>query len=205
MGETFIAWVDQYGVSIVFVTVLVGQMGIPIPAIGILIAAGAIVAESDLSAPAVFGAAVGACLIADGTLFALGRRYGNDLLTRIGRLARLPGTVQVMEDRFRHWGGSSLVIAKFIPGWTTLAPPMAGAVGTSWLRFLLFSCIGAILWTAVGMALGAGFAAEIPQLFEHMRLIGLVAFAAVSGLFLLCAAIGWRRRRNTARPLVDGQ
>jgi membrane protein DedA with SNARE-associated domain len=57
MGEHLIALVAQYGVSIVFVVVMVGQVGVPIPAIGILIGAGAIAADGGMSAPAVYAAA----------------------------------------------------------------------------------------------------------------------------------------------------
>jgi membrane protein DedA with SNARE-associated domain len=202
MGEHIVGMIDQYGLWIVFVTVLIGQIGLPIPAIGMLIGAGAIAADGGLSASAVFATAVSACLMADSILFAFGRRYGGGVLTKINRWTRLPSMpFPSMQDRFIQWGAKSLIVAKFVPGWTTIAPPLAGALGTSWLRFLILSAMGAMLWAAVGIALGVGFAARMPQIFQHIRAIGLVTVAAILvavGLFTVLGS--WHRQKTPPKP-----
>src|SRR5580658_8513618 len=86
MSAYFTALIDQFGLLIVFVIVLIGQLGVPIPAIGILIGAGALATEGAISAVGSFAMAMLACLIADGCLFFVGRHYGNRALKALYRI-----------------------------------------------------------------------------------------------------------------------
>jgi len=179
MSAYFTASIDQYGLLIVFVIVLIGQLGVPIPAIGILIGAGALAAEDAMSAAGSFAIAMLACLIADGCLFIIGRHYGNRALKALYRLT--PSSDSQVGHQFERWGPRSLVIAKFVPGLSTLAPPLAGALGVSWLRFVLLSGAGSAAWVAAGLGAGIVFAEQIPYVLEHMERIGrLAAVAAIS-------------------------
>jgi len=45
--------------------------------------------------------------------------------------------------------------AKFIPGFSTVAPPLAGTMKLGFGRFLFFSAVGALLWAGVSIAAGA--------------------------------------------------
>src|SRR5204863_7263298 len=68
--------VARYGLALILINVLLEQVGLPVPAVPTLIVAGAAAATGQLSAAAVFGAAVLGCYIADGLWFAGGRIYG---------------------------------------------------------------------------------------------------------------------------------
>ena len=145
----------MYGYLLLFAWVLVEQFGIPLPAAPVLLAAGALSAEGQISFPAALVVGVVAALAADSTWFLVGRRYGHHVLRILCKLSLEPTTcVRKTQDSFGRRREVTLMIAKFVPGLATLAPPVAGENGMSFAAFLLFDGIGASLW--VGALLAAG-------------------------------------------------
>ena len=65
-----------FGLSLIFLNVLLEQLGLPLPAVPTLIIAGALAANGRLPASGVFVLAVAACLIGDSSWYLAGRRYG---------------------------------------------------------------------------------------------------------------------------------
>jgi membrane protein DedA with SNARE-associated domain/rhodanese-related sulfurtransferase len=144
-----------YGYILLFAWVLVEQCGIPLPATPVLLAAGALSAENELSISFSFLAAFVATLIADSSWFFIGRNYGHYVLRILCKLSIEPTTcVRTTQDSFTRRRAVTLMIAKFVPGLSTLAPPIAGKSGMAYRRFLVFDGIGATLW--VGALLIAG-------------------------------------------------
>ncbi len=148
----------MYGYLLLFAWVLVEQFGIPLPATPILLAAGALSAQGQLSFPAALLVGVAASLAADSTWFFIGRRYGHHVLRILCKLSLEPTTcVRKTQDSFGRRRGVTLMIAKFVPGLATLAPPVAGENGMDFLRFLFFDGIGATLWVGATLAAGRFF------------------------------------------------
>ena len=144
-----------YGYLLLFAWVLVEQLGMPLPSLPVLLAAGALSAEGELSFSAAFASALAACLIADSAWFFLGRRYGHLVLRLMCKLSLEPTIcVRRTQDSFGRRRRVTLMIAKFVPGLATLAPPVAGQNGMGFWTFLLFDGIGAAGW--VGALLMAG-------------------------------------------------
>ena len=120
--------ITQHGLALIFVNVLLQQAGVPLPAVPTLIVAGALSADGTLSAPAVFGVAFAATMLGDSAWYVAGRRYGRRVMTALCRLSLSPDScVRQTENHFDRWGGLTLVLGKFIPGLSTIAPPLAGA------------------------------------------------------------------------------
>jgi membrane protein DedA with SNARE-associated domain/rhodanese-related sulfurtransferase len=144
-----------YGYLLLFAAVLVEQFGIPLPATPFLLAAGALSAEGQISFSLALVAGVAAALTADSAWFLIGRHYGHHVLRILCKLSLEPTTcVRKTQDSFGRRRGVTLMIAKFIPGLATLAPPVAGENGMGYGSFLFFDGIGATLW--VGALLAAG-------------------------------------------------
>jgi membrane protein DedA with SNARE-associated domain len=201
VSDLLLSRLDEYGVLIVFATVLVGQLGIPIPAIAVLMGAGALAGEDRTAAVAFALSAMAGCILADCVWFALGRRYGLRALTTLYRLARLSdASARRIKRGFERYGSSSLIAAKFIPGVSLIVPPLSGALRMSWLAFVFFSGIGSLLWVIAGVGIGMVLADEIPEFVEHLGDIGRIAFPIV-----LVVAVGyvvrhwWVRYRLQAR------
>ena len=144
-----------YGYLLLFAAVLVEQFGIPLPATPVLLAAGALSAEGQISFSLALVAGIAAALTADSAWFLIGRRYGHHVLRILCKLSLEPTTcVRKTQDSFGRRRGVTLMIAKFVPGLATLAPPVAGENGMGYGSFLFFDGIGAALW--VGALLVAG-------------------------------------------------
>lgn len=175
---------------IVFVNVLLQQAGLPVPAVPTLLLAGSL-ALSWGPAGQVLAAAVLASVIADGLWFLTGRAFGYRVLSGLCRLSINPGScVSETERRFLRWGLWSLVVAKFVPGFSTVAPPIAGALRMPLPSFLGAAGLGAALWAGsalwVGWLLRSEVNAAIALLDQHGTLVLVGALCAL-GLWL-----GWR-------------
>ncbi|MES2261318.1 MAG: VTT domain-containing protein [Pseudomonadota bacterium] len=188
---------QQYGVFIVFAVVLIEQIGLPIPAYPLLIVAGALAATGELHWGGVLGAALLACSISDFFWFRAGRRYGKRILKLLCRISLSPDyCVSQTEDNFRRWGPKSLLIAKFIPGFNTIAPPMSGAMGTSYPRFLGFSVPGGLIWSGSGIALGAYFHEKIDRVLDILSTMGGTALMVLGTLLALFVLFKYVERKR---------
>ena len=142
-----VAYVTKYGVALVFGSVLVEQIGIPIPALPTLLVAGSLARAGKVSALTLLAAAVAASLAADTIWYFLGKRYGHRVLKTLCRVSLSPDScVRQTEGIFEKWGMASVVVAKFITGFSTVAPPLAGAMGAKLPAFLFYDALGTILW-----------------------------------------------------------
>ena len=197
--------ISQYGIYFVFACVLVEQAGAPIPAYPALFVAGSLSALGTHSVSAYLAAAVVACLLADSLWYAAGKRYGGRVLRVLCRLSLSPdGCVRQTESIFARWGAPSLIVAKFVPGFASIATAMAGSTGVGRLPFLAFDALGSALWAAVGLALGWIFAdivGDVLLVLQEMGQWGLILLTAFVILFVALKA--WRRHQFRAALRMD--
>lgn len=182
MTET-IEFLVRHGEAVLFWVVFAEQIGLPIPAIPLLIAAGTLAGAGKMSLASAVLAPVVASLLADGIWYEMGRRRGGQVLGLICRISLEPDScVRRTENLFLRYGVWSLLLAKFIPGLSTVAPPLAGIVGMTVRRFFFYDGLGALIW--------AGSCAWLGYLFSHQ--LERIASAASElggrlGLLLLAA------------------
>jgi len=194
----------------VFLNVLLEQLGLPLPAIPTLVVAGALAANGQLPALGVGAVAVAACLIGDSSWYLAGRAYGVRVMRLLCRISLTPDTcVSQTQASFERWGPRALIVAKFVPGLSMIAPPLAGATRMGYARFALFSTAGAALWIGAALTAGLLLKSQIARLLP--RLAGIGGTVVVILLVLLGAYIAfkwWERRRfyallDMARINVD--
>jgi membrane protein DedA with SNARE-associated domain/rhodanese-related sulfurtransferase len=187
-----------YGYLLLFAWILVGQLGIPLPATPVLLTVGALSAEHQLSFPLALGAALAASLTADSTWFFVGRRYGNFMLRFLCKLSLEPSVcVSRAQDSFRSRHGVTLITAKFVPGLATLASSVAGQGGMSFGRFLFFDWIGATLWVGVMLGVGRFFGDLLKRDSRVLDWAG-----RFSGMLLVVAILGFLAGRLIRRRMV---
>ena len=156
------ALVLEHGVGFVFLNVLLEQLGLPIPAVPTLVVAGALAADGKLPFGRLLAVALVATVAADTVWFLLGRRYGQKILKTLCHVSLSPDScVRQTEGIFDRYGLASLLVAKFVPGFSTVAPPLAGAAGAPLPRFLLFTAGGTLLWA--GCALASALSSTAPS------------------------------------------
>src|SRR5258707_5173072 len=132
---------------IIFLWVLVEQLGIPIPSVPVLLTAGTLSATHRVSWLGISLSMLAACIIADTIWFALGRRYGNSVLKLLCRFSFEASTcVSKTEGYFTLRRAVTLLFAKFVPGLSTVAAPIAGQTGMTYARSLACALAGSFIW-----------------------------------------------------------
>jgi len=193
--ETLVALIQQYGLLFVFFNVLMLQAGLPVPAYPTLIITGALAATGGASVPALVAVAVIAALIADLCWYAAGRKFGSSVLKTICRVSLSPDScVRQTESIFARWGARSLAVAKFIPGFASVATSMAGVVRLPVWKFLLFDAIGAALWSGVAIGLGYAFSGAINDVLKIFETLGKIGLWIIAGAFVLYILAKWWQR-----------
>jgi membrane protein DedA with SNARE-associated domain/rhodanese-related sulfurtransferase len=190
-------FISAYGLAFIFVNVLMDQMGLPIPAIPALIVAGALAADGKLSVPGLFIVAVVAILIAVSAWYYAGERYGNRVMRMLCRISLTPDLcVSQAQTLFERRGINALIIARFLPGLSAIAPALAGATRIGWPRFLFFSTLGAILWVGAGLGVGIVLKGQIEHLLMLLKNIGAIAIAIIGALLAAYIAYKWWERHR---------
>jgi membrane protein DedA with SNARE-associated domain/rhodanese-related sulfurtransferase len=187
----------HYAYLILFLWVLVEQLGIPIPSIPVLLTAGTLSATHRVSALSALLAVLVACAMADSLWYALGRRYGGRVLRLLCRLSLEATTcVSKTEGYFTRRGPVTLLFAKFVPGLSTVAAPIAGQTGMPYSRFLIWDLAGSVIWAEAYLLAGRFFGdiAQKSAPFFHLlsRFAGALFILMVLGFVTYRV---WKQRK----------
>jgi membrane protein DedA with SNARE-associated domain/rhodanese-related sulfurtransferase len=194
--------IEHYGLAFVFINVLLLQAGLPVPAYPTLIVTGALAARSPYTLPGLVATAVAASVVADIGWYLTGRRLGGRVLRTLCRISLSPDScVRQTESIFTRWGARSLTVAKFIPGFASVATAMAGIVRLSPWRFLLFDAIGAALWSGVAIALGFVFRNAVNDLLDVLSAMGRIGLVVIVAAFVIYVFVKWVQRQRFIRQL----
>ena len=201
----------RHGYAVLFGWVLLEQMGLPIPAAPLLIAAGALARAGKMNLTFALALALIAVILADLFWYSLGRYRGGRILKLLCRISLEPDScVRRTENLFVRHGVHSLLVAKFVPGLNTAAPSLAGIFRMPVRRFMIFDSLGALLWVGSVTSLGLIFSDQLEQI--ALRWSGwLVAVLAGSLAAYVLGKFIQRRRfirrlriaRITPKELMD--
>ena len=193
---------QQYGLGLVFLNVLALQAGLPLPAYPTLIVAGALAAAGGTPVYQLVGVGVAGALIADTGWYTAGRKFGMRILSTLCRVSLSQDTcVRQTESIFQRFGPSSMLFAKFVPGFASVATAMAGAIRLNYLKFVVFDAVGAALWVGVGVGLGYLFRDAIGELMAKLASLGQYGVMLVVAGFALWILVKWYRRYVFAKQL----
>ncbi len=178
-----------YGYLLLFGWVLVEQLGVPLPATPVLLAAGALSAQHDLNYALALGSSVVAAVVADTAWFLVGQRYGHHVLRLLCKMSLEPTVcVRKTQNSFGSRGDMTLLFAKFVPGLATVAPPIAGQNGMGLGRFLLFDGLGSVVWVGALLTGGRLFGDALkrdPSLLDWVgRFSGALLVLGIVGFFV---------------------
>jgi len=193
---------ERYSVVILPTLVVAEQLGIPLPAVPALLGVGALAANGRVSIPLVLVSIVVVALTVDLGWYEVGRRRGAGVLARLCRLSLEPDScVRRTQNVFARYGVRGMLVAKFVPGLTTVMPPLAGVFAVGRGRFAFYEVLGVLLWAGLWMGLGYAFSDAIALIAARLssveRLLGVVVVAAVVGYVL----VKYARRRLVLRAL----
>lgn len=195
-------FVVRHGEVIIFLYVFADQLGIPVPAVPGLLAMGALAAGGKINVALALMLSVGASLLADFIWYWLGRRRGDRVLRLLCKISLEPDScVRRTENVFLRYGVRSLIFAKFVPGLSTIAPPLAGMIGVSLPRFAGYSALAALLWAGAWGGLGYFAGEALQQVTDQSGRVGRILFAFVAACLVIYVVVKWIQRRLFLRSL----
>lgn len=195
-------FVLKHGYALLLGWVFAEQIGLPLPSIPVLLAAGALAGAGRMDFISALGVALIGSVSADSVWYYLGRRRGMQVLQFICKISLKPDScVRRTEGLFSRLGARSLLVAKFVPGLSTVAPPMAGIFHMKRRRFLLFDGLGTLLWAGAFMALGFAFSDQIEVIAEYMAKLGGWLLVVLAGAFAAYIARKFAARQKFIREL----
>jgi membrane protein DedA with SNARE-associated domain len=177
--------------AVLFGIVLAEQLGIPLPSVPVLLAAGALAGMSRMSYGLGLALAVLATITADLVWFEAGRRRGNRVLSLICKVSLEPDScVRRTENVFVRFGPTSLLFVKFLPGLALMTVALAGAFGLKRRRFLVFDVAGSTAWASAYLTLGFVFSHELERATRSLLRLGSAVLGVVA--LALVAYVLWK-------------
>ena len=200
--DHLIALLQQYGLGFVFVNVLALQAGLPLPAYPTLIVAGALAAGGGTPVWQLVGVGVAGAIIADTGWYLAGRNFGMRILSTLCRVSLSQDTcVRQTESIFQRFGPSSMIFAKFVPGFASVATALAGAIRLRYWMFVVFDAMGAALWVGVAVGLGYLFRDAIADVMAKLASLGQYGLMLVIAAFVVWVLVKWYRRHVFIKQL----
>ena len=186
--------ITDWGYAGIFLIVILGNIGLPVPEETVLAIAGYLVWSGRLQLLPVLIVALVSAVAGDNLGYWLGRRYGRATIGRYARWLLKPGRVVTAESFIRRYGALAVCVARFVGGFRFLAGPLAGAVGLPFGSFLRGNLLGAVLFVpyavGIGYAIGYGLGPYVTQV-QH-ALGGIGHMVLIVGVIVVVVWVAWR-------------
>ncbi|WP_025596616.1 VTT domain-containing protein [Burkholderia sp. WSM2230] len=198
--------VSTWGGAVVFANVLMTRLGVPIPAVPVLLFAGSAIAAGTLSFWPVLCAAVLGALIGDGVWFTAGRLYGRKLIGVLGQmLPAVDARVEQARALFERFGVPLVSISKFIPGLALVTPPLMGTTAVDARIYAIWDLTGATAWATFWLLGGAAAERQLHMLFAFVRARGgtVIDLLIAAALLYLAYRLVQQRRARRQAAFVD--
>lgn len=185
---------------ILTLSAFVGQALLFVPIVPLLVGTGALVAHGELRAGWVIVVATIGISLGDFLWYTIGRRSGRSLLDRIcRRTGESDACLRRTERLFTRFGARALLFAKFIPGLSTVALPLAGVFGMRTRRFLIHDLCGVAIWVTAYVIFGSVSMRYVSAVFgwrPHVNAPTLAAAALAIAVYLGWKQLARRRLRE---------
>jgi membrane protein DedA with SNARE-associated domain len=192
----------QYGYVVLFAFVLVEQIGLPVPAVPVLLGVGALAGAGRMSLVLGLGVVLAASLPPDLVWHELGRRRGARVVGLLCRISLEPDScVRRTENLFMRGGRKALLVVKFFPSVSPIASTLAGMVGIGRWQFIALDGLGAILWAGAWMGLGSVFSDALELLATRIARLGNYALVVIGVALAGYVALRFARRQWFLRSL----
>jgi membrane protein DedA with SNARE-associated domain len=200
--EQALVFIGRYGEPLIFALIFLDQLGLPLPTVPLLLALGALAGGGRIEPLSALLVAMLASVCADYLWFQLGRWKGSQVLGWLCRVALEPDScVSRTHDLFARYGVKSLLFAKFVPGFDTVAPPIAGLTGVRAAPFLLWSGAGALVWLLAFGGLGFAFSDRLELMAGTADRFGGTVLLVLGGLIAIYVAWKFAERQRVLRSI----
>ncbi len=191
-------WIASYGYGFVFVALMLGVVGLPIPDETLLVYCGYLISTGHMKPLPAWLCSVAGSWCGISLSYTIGRTLGLGVVHRFGKYLHITqeriDQVHAWFDRIGHW---ALLVGYYIAG---LRHFTAIVAGTSQLRFVSFAAYawtGGLLWVTTFLTLGYYLGENWQRVFEtihhYIVYVSIVVIAAGLCYYLLT------RRKNDTR------
>jgi membrane protein DedA with SNARE-associated domain/rhodanese-related sulfurtransferase len=195
-----LALVTHHGYATTMVMMFLGACGLPLPLSVVLLIAGSVAHGGSLDLGLLILWAALASLLGDTLLYLGGKYTGWWMLAGICRLSMNPeDCIFGSAKSFYERGPKTLMFAKFVPGLSTVAAPLAGSLNMRLLRFLRLDAMGVTLYVSAWTLSGFVFAHLLREILGWVERVGHVTAATLLGivvLYLLWLGVNWMRDKR---------
>jgi membrane protein DedA with SNARE-associated domain len=193
----------RWGYAVIFVGMLLENAGLPLPGETLTLLGGYAAGSGQLNVFGVMAAAGGGAVLGDNIGYWVGRRYGWQLLLRVGGwLGQSPEQLDGVRLRFQRHAGWSVFLGRFVAVLRVLAGPLAGAVAMPYRRFLVCNLAGALLWSSLMVSLAwlGGRWLPLERMISGVVQLGLGALLLVLLLVVVPRLLShWEDRKLSDR------
>ncbi len=194
--------IESHGLLLIFAVVLLDEIGLPIPSLPALVAAGAVAASGHFPLPAVIGAALAGALVADLVWYWAAWRFGRRILAILCRISLAPDScVRQTENLFNRVGPWSLLFARYVPALTNIAVAMAAVLRLPLAFFLTLNLAGSFFYYGLAAILGALFRRAVGDVLHTMETFGTISIVALTVAFAIYILLRWWQRVTFVRQL----
>jgi membrane protein DedA with SNARE-associated domain/rhodanese-related sulfurtransferase len=195
--DELIAQLGRHGLALVLANAMAERVGVPVPALPLLFVAGALSADGTINLLPLLAIAVAAPLAVDLGWFLLGAWRGERVVRFICRAALSPaGCERQTQALFARRGLASLLYSKFVPGYSIVVLPLAGAARVPLHLFVVWDGLGNLLWAGSAVGLGFFFHGAVRRILVYLHQLGVWSLViGLGALTLLVAVKLWERRR----------
>ena len=173
-------------------------IGFFLPGDSLLFTAGFLASQGFANIWVLVAGCFAAAVLGDNFGYAFGRRVGPAIFRRERSLLFNPRNLERARRFYELYGGSAIVLARFLPAIRTFAPILAGVGVMRYPTFVFYNIVGAGLW-AIGMPfLGFYLGRTIPGVDQYLAPIILVIIT-LSMLPSVIAVLRDRERRAWLR------
>ncbi len=188
----------RYGYWVVFLGVMLENIGVPIPGETVLLFAGFLAYQGKIHIlPAILIAIAGATTGAS-LGYLIGRYGGSSVVNRfLRRFPRLRKRYDDAQKMFLKYGQWAVFAARFITGLRVFAGIVAGVLRMPFSIFLFFSFTGAVCWALVIGYVGFLFGSNWGRLVNFVGRMDRLALAIIGGCAVVLLLVYLLRRRKS--------
>ena len=187
--DALLNWIPQYGYPALFLLLMLGIVGLPIPDETLLTFSGYLIFKNELALMPTMATAFLGSICGITISYAIGRRLGCYFIRMVGRIMRIePGDLDKVNAWYVRWGKYALIVGYFVPGVRHLIALVAGSSNLPWVIFMPFAYTGALIWSTTFLGLGYGlgetWAHASDTVHRGLAIVGGIVFMVLIGLFV---------------------
>ena len=202
MQEIVITLIEKFGYFGIAFLITLENVFPPIPSVLILTFGGFIVTKSKLTLIGVIisstvGAVVGAIILYYIGVFFSKERLKSILSGKLGKVLRIKASdIDKADDWFAKKGSKAVFLCRFVPIVRSLISVPAGMVKMNFIKFLIYTTIGSLIWDAVLVVLGNKVGNNWPKICFIMDRYSNIIFGAIIIIVIIIIIKSIKKRRT---------